>query len=149
MDLLAEIENLKSQYAAANELFETATAQANEAKSALAAKEQALAALEADKAAAAAQAAEALQAKQAELDAKLAAIAALEAAIAELKANAKSAEERAIELAAAQGIKAPKVEAGQAGAALTKEEALEQYANIADPVERGLFHAKHRSLLLG
>ena len=152
MDILAELENFKNQYAAANSLFEEATAQANELKAALGAKEEAITSLESAKVEAEEKATNAfnsLNAKQAELDGVLAELNNVRAALAELQANAKTAQETAIEIAASQGIPAPKLDVSASAPAMTRKEALAAYEAISNSRERGQFYAKHRDLLLG
>lgn len=149
MDLLAELNDIKNQYSAANSLFEEATAQLNATKATLAERDAVIATFEAEKANAAEQAAQTLAHTQGKLDATIAKNAELQQLIADLQADAKTAEERALEIVASQGIKAPKVDLNGSGAGQTKEEALAKYASIADPMERGQFYAKHRELILG
>jgi chromosome segregation ATPase len=133
MDILQELDALKADYKAANELLETTALELTNLKETLAAKDSALA-----------NANETIAGKLADYETA-------KARIAELEANQKSAEEKAVEIVAAQGIKPMKVDVTSESCQVTKAEALAKYGELlaVNPVEAAKYYAANKATILG
>lgn len=144
-DILAELTQLKADHSAAQTLLEEAKTAKEAFDGQLAAKHAVIA----EKEGAIAKANEAFAAKEQELAQQVADFNAVKAELESLKASQKSAEQKAVELVANQGIAPLKVDTKDTNAALTKAEALAQYNAIKDPVERAHFYHANKATIYG
>jgi chromosome segregation ATPase len=72
----------------------------------------------------------------------------LKASLEALKAEQRTAQERAIELVAAQGVPTVKVDVkAQESVKMTRQEAVTKFASIKDPNERARFFAANKALI--
>lgn len=137
MDILSELEQLKADYASAQALIEQAKASNTALETIVAEKDEDIS-----------KARKAVVEAQAALADKDIALATLQAQFEELKASQKSAQERAIDMVASQGVKPVKVDVkAQESPKMTQAEALAKYAAITNSKERGAFYAAHRDIL--
>jgi len=146
MEILAQLEELKTNLQAATDAKTVVDGTVTELTATLTAKDGELATAQ-----------EAVTAKDTEIEslkaavtAKDADLAAIQAKVTELTANQKTAEEKAVEIVASQGIAPLKVDA-DASTAVTAEEAREQYAKLQkeDSVKAGAFFKANSAKILG
>lgn len=145
MDILAELNALKADYSAAQTLLEEAKGAQAAYEAKLTEKDNALTA--ANEAVAAHTAG--VETAKATIANKDAAIAALQAELDGLKATQKTAEEKAVEIVANQGVKPIKVDASAEAHAKSAEEVKAEYMAIKDPVERSKFYSANRAAFYG
>jgi hypothetical protein len=141
MDLLAELTQVKADLAAAQALVDTNGTSLQAALDAQASIQSAFDAFKADSEAKIAQAALDLAAKQEEL-------AALQVSFENLKAEQKTADEKANDIVAGLGIAQVKVDVSGIAPSLTADEARKAYAELKDPDARADYYAKHRALFM-
>jgi len=127
-DLLEDIDSLKADIHAANELLEQANSSLKTKDEALSARDSEIASLK-----------EALKGKEAEAAKLLQDFTALQA-------KEASASAKAVEIVASQGI-APLPVKVEANATQSREDLLKQYAGITNSKDKGTFWAKHRKEL--
>jgi len=143
MDLLAELNKLKADFAAYSELLETANSQLAEKDNSIQSVNELLSVANME--------IEAKAGKVTELEAVIANHAAevetLKQTIADLEANKQTAEQKAIELVAEQGVKPVKVDV-QASNAPSKEDLLKEFSAITNNIKRAEFWQKHKAALL-
>jgi chromosome segregation ATPase len=144
-DILSELDTLKADYAAAQTLLAeaqtakaTLDAQLSDKDSSLAAKDQEIS-TQADRIAA-------LNADVQERDAK---IATLTAAIESLKQAQISAEKKAVEMVAAQGVRPVKVDKASDIKPATRAEVLGQWQTLTSAQDRAAFYREHKALING
>jgi len=143
MDILSELTDLKAEHSAAQTLLEEAKVSHDTLQTLIADKESQLHAsadLVASKEKTIADLGDLIAGKDS-------AIADLHAQIAALNAKDKTAEEKAVDLVASQGIKPLKVDAKGMSDAISKEEVIAQLSAIRDPVERANYYFANKAAL--
>jgi chromosome segregation ATPase len=138
MDILADLNALKADYSAAQSLLEEAKTSLETLKATVSEKESALTAAN-----------EILAGKDKELAGKDTAIADLKAELAALQASQKSAEEKAVDIVASQGIQPLKVDVKEIAASQNKEELIAQLTAIRDPKARAEFYFANKAAIFG
>lgn len=147
MDILEELNTLKAEYTASTNLLETASKEIAELTASVNASAEAVKIAN-----------EAITARDGELsflkdslNASASEIETLKEKIAELQANEKSAEDKAVEIVASQGVAPIAVKVGEPGAELTTDEARAKYADLSkkNSMEAGRFYLANKNLIIG
>ena len=130
MDILSELETIKADFNAANALLEESKVSQDSLKAVIASKDIELS-----------DASAAIEALKASVDSRDLTINVLQAQLADLKAKQTTAEQKAVEIVAAQGIKPLTVDNSGKGELKTKDEVLAGYSSLKGRAKSLFFEA--------